>query len=114
MTADYRESLKVGKQLVALCREGKNLDAINTLYSDKIVSIEVIGDETMPARMEGIEAVRQKNHWWFKNHEVHSSTAAGPFPHGNRFIVYFTADITAKAGPAAGQRDTIEEAGVHR
>src|SRR5207249_2798079 len=43
-------TLDVGRRLVELCREGKFLEAINTLYSPDIVSIEVHGSDQMPAR----------------------------------------------------------------
>src|SRR5687768_9629597 len=106
-------TLDVGKKLVSLCREGKNLEAVNTLYADNVVSIDAHGDEHMPARMQGIDAVRGKNRWFFDNHDIHSTTADGPYPHGDRFIVRFTMDITAKTGPMAGRRMKAEEAGLY-
>ena len=107
------ETLTVGKQLADLCREGKNMEAIQTLYSPDIVSIEVMGSPDMPARMEGMDAIKGKNDWWEKNHEVHSAQVDGPWPHGDRFIVRFKYDITAKAGPMAGKRMTLDEAGLY-
>lgn len=105
--------LSVGKRLVELCNKGKNLDAVNTLYADDIVSIEPMGNEMMPARMEGIDAIRKKNEWFFNTHEIHSSTADGPWPNGNQFIVYFKIDVTAKEGPMKGQRMKLQEAGLY-
>ena len=56
---------EVGKKLVDLCKAGKNMEAVKTLYSPKIVSIEAhTGDSKMPARMEGFDAVRGKQEWW--------------------------------------------------
>lgn len=106
-------AFEVGQKLVALCKQGKNLDAINTLYSPNVVSIEVHGDEKMPARMQGIDAIRGKNKWWVDNHTVHSGDVQGPYPHGDRFIVRFNYDITPKAGPMAGKRMKMEEAGLY-
>jgi hypothetical protein len=57
----------VANELVALCREQPNLDAIEALYSPDIVSIEPVGSEEMPAEMRGRDAVRGKNQWWFDN-----------------------------------------------
>ncbi|GAC1647430.1 MAG: hypothetical protein NVS4B3_01480 [Gemmatimonadaceae bacterium] len=54
----------VAQELVDLCRAGRVRDAINTLYSDKVVSIEPTGNEATPAEMRGIDAVRQKTVWW--------------------------------------------------
>ena len=33
-------TLEVGKKLVALCNQNKNMEAVNTLYDAKIVTIE--------------------------------------------------------------------------
>lgn len=107
------ETLKVGQKLVELCREGKNGEAIETLYSPDIVSIEVTGGPDMPAQMEGIAAVKGKAEWWEANHQVHSAKVDGPFPHGDRFIVHFMYDVTATGGPMAGKRMTLDEAGLY-
>lgn len=107
------ETLAVAKKLVDLCREGKNMEAVDELYSPNIVSIEAMGSPSMPARMEGIEAIRGKNDWWLKNHEIHSAEAEGPWPHGDRFIVRFKYDITGKAGPMAGKRMTLDETALY-
>jgi len=79
-----KATYEIGRKLVDLCRKGKNVEAVNTLYSPDVVSIEVRGDEKMPARMEGIDAVRGKNQWWVENHTIHSADADGPYPHGER------------------------------
>ena len=108
------DTLTIGKKLIALCREGKNVEAVETLYSPEIVSIEAAsGGPSMPARMEGLEAIKGKNDWWLKNHEIHSAQADGPWPHGDRFIVRFKYDVTAKAGPMAGKRMTLDEAALY-
>jgi SnoaL-like domain len=104
---------EIGRELVALCKQGKNLEAIEKFYSPNIVSIEVCGDENMPARMQGIEAIKGKNKWWFENHTIHGGDASGPFPKDDKFIVHYKMDITAKAGPMAGQRMQIEEAALY-
>ena len=109
MTTTY----EVGRKLVELCRAGKNLEAVNTLYAPDVLSLEVHGTEEMPARMQGIEAARRKNQWWFDNHTIHSQDAIGPFPHGDRFIVLHKMDVTAKAGPMAGKRMAAEEAALY-
>jgi ketosteroid isomerase-like protein len=106
-------TLDVGKKLVALCREGKNMEALDTLYSPQIVSVEAMGDASMPARQEGIAAIKGKNEWWVNNHEVHKAEAEGPWPNGDRFIVRFKYDVTAKAGPMAGKRMTLDETALY-
>jgi hypothetical protein len=105
--------MTIGKKLVDLCKEGKNHEAFDTLYSAHIVSIEPMGGANMPARMEGIEAIKGKGAWWEANHEIHAAEIDGPFPHGDRFIVRFKYDVTAKGGPMAGKRFFMEEAALY-
>ena len=113
LPADYLASLDLGRRLADLCRQGKHLDAVNTLYADDIVSVEVCGDENMPAEMRGIEAIRGKNQWWTQNHEVHGGSVDGPYPHGDRVALVFKFDVTPKIGPNAGQRVHMEEIGLY-
>jgi len=103
----------IGKKLVEFCNAGKNVQAVEQLYAPNCVSVETHEMPGMPARMEGIDAIKKKNQWWFDNHTIHSSTAKGPWPHGDRFIVLFKIDVTAKAGPMAGKRMQAEEAGLY-
>jgi ketosteroid isomerase-like protein len=104
---------EIGKRLVDLCNQMKNLDAVNELYADNIVSIDAHGDEKMPRRMEGKQAVLGKNKWFFDMHEIHSSKASGPMLHDDRFAVYFTLDCTPKDGPFKGKRMKMEEVGLY-
>jgi len=106
-------TLAIVKQLVELCRLGKNIEAMETLYAPNIVSIEAMGGPDMPAGMEGIDALRAKSQWWYDNNEVHSGTTESPWPHGDRFIVRFNYEVTAKIGPMKGQRMDIEEAALY-
>jgi ketosteroid isomerase-like protein len=106
-------TLDVGKQLVTFCQQGKDADAVDRLYADSIVSIEPKPGPDMPQRTQGIEAIRRKHEWWVRNHEVHKAEVSGPWPHGDRFIVRFKYDVSGKAGPMAGKRITMEEAGLY-
>ncbi|NBB96464.1 MAG: nuclear transport factor 2 family protein [Planctomycetes bacterium] len=109
------DTYTIGKQLVDLCAQGRNLEAINTLYADDIVSIEVTGmpEVGMPAEITGLDAIRGKNQWWMENHEVHRGECDGPYPHGDQFIVVFKYEVTPKQGPMSGQRMQMEEAGLY-
>ncbi len=89
-------AMEVGKKLVELCKANKNMEAVETLYSPDIVSVEAASMPGMPAEMKGIDAIRGKNQWWLDNHEVHSASCDGPYPHGDRFIVHFDYDVTNK------------------
>ncbi len=101
---------EIGRRLVDFCREGRNLDAINELYADDVVSVEATDPPEGEREAHGIDAVRGKNQWWVDNHEMHSASIKGPFPHGeDRFCVLFNFDITHKP---SGQRMQMEEVGL--
>jgi SnoaL-like domain len=102
----------IGARLVSLCNDGKSMEAVDTLYDEKIVSIEAQGSDAMPARMEGIGAVRGKSVWWYDNHEVHASTATGPYcgHRDDQFAVLFDLDITDKQ---TGQRHQMQEVALY-
>ena len=106
--------LEIGQKLVALCQEGKNVEAVDTLFSEDAESIEAMDmPPNLPAEMKGLDAIRKKNEWWFSVNEVHSRETKGPFPNGDRFAVIFSFDVTAKAGPRAGQRFQFEEVALY-
>jgi hypothetical protein len=107
------DALAVGKKLVELCKQGKNLEAVEALYASDVVSQEVHGTPDFPARMTGIDACRKKNQWWIDNHTIHAAEVKGPYPHGDRFIVWMRYDVTSKVGPYAGKRMAVEEAGLY-
>jgi hypothetical protein len=98
----------VAAELVTLCRAGRNLDAIEQLYSPNIRSIEPVGSEQMPAEMQGLDAVRAKNQWWFDNHEIHRAEVNGPFVGDNQFAVQYSYDVTFK--PTGQRSDGTEMA----
>lgn len=100
----------VAQELVTLCRAGRYVDAVNKLYSPKIVSVEPVAMENMPAEMTGIDAVRGKNEWWSANNEVHSAEANGPFVAQEQFAVQYTFDVTFKP---TGKRTRMTEMALY-
>ncbi len=103
-------AMEIGKELVALCKQGKNQEAIDKLYSSDIVSVEAMAMPNMDKTQKGIEAIKGKNTWWIENHEVHGGEASGPYPNGDQFIVHFKYDVTPKH---TGKRMTMEEMGLY-
>ncbi|MGI8990850.1 MAG: SnoaL-like domain-containing protein [Bryobacteraceae bacterium] len=101
---------EIAKDLVDLCRKGKNMDAISKYYSDNIVSVESTSAPGMPAEMKGLEAVKGKNQWWIANHEVHSAEANGPYIGDNQFAVEFNYDVTQKG---SGKRMQMNEMALY-
>ncbi len=109
-TATTTATAAVAEELVSFCRAGRNMDAINTLYSPEIVSVESMGSEQMPREMKGIDAIRQKNKWWSDNNEVHSAEVDGPFVGDGKFSVYYSFDTTFKP---TGKRNRMEEVALY-
>jgi ketosteroid isomerase-like protein len=109
-TAAPASTAAIADELVALCRAGRNLDALAKLYSPKIVSIEPVASEALPAEMTGVDAVRRKNEWWFDNHEVNSYEVNGPFIGGDQFAVQYVLDTTFKP---TGQRSASTEMALY-
>jgi|SRR5271157_563149 len=100
-------TLEVGQKLVELCKQNKNEEAVHTLYSPDVVSVEAASMPNMPAEMKGIQAVEGKGKWWVENHIVHSANVEGPYPHGDRFIVRFNYDVTNKPMQKRMQMDEM-------
>jgi hypothetical protein len=109
-TAAPASTAAVADELVQLCRESRNLDAIAKLYSPTIISIEPVGSETMPAEIRGIDAVRKKNESWFDAFEVNSAEVQGPFIGEDQFAVRYDFDTTSKA---TGERARMTEMALY-
>jgi ketosteroid isomerase-like protein len=109
-TAAPTSTAAVAEELVAFCRAGHNMDAINSLYSPDIVSVESMGTEQMPRERKGLDAVRQKNEWWVANNQVHSAEVDGPFVGEDKFAVYYNFDVTSKP---TGKRAPMEEMALY-
>ena len=103
-------TLEIDQKMVELCREGKNDEAVNTLFSADIVSVEAGAPPGQDATTKGIAGVLGKGKWWVDNHIVHSGKAEGPWPHGDRFIVRFTYDVTFKP---ENKRFVMDEAALY-
>jgi hypothetical protein len=105
--SDTMTTKDIAERLVELCRAGENGRAIDELYADHIISLEVA--EPMK-EVHGIEGVRGKNAWWIENHDVHGRTVEGPFVNGDEFAVRYTFEITPKA---SGTPISMDEVAVY-
>lgn len=103
-------TMEIGRKLVELCRQGKNLEALDTLFTDDMVSVEAVAMPGMQQEARGLSAVKGKGEWWVANHEIHSAAVTGPWPHGDRFIVGFQYDVTNKP---SGNRMQMDEVGLY-
>jgi hypothetical protein len=101
--------LNTATALVAACREGREGEALETLYDPGCLSVEAMPGEM--AEAAGLDAIRGKHAWWAENFELHGATVEGPFPHGaDRFAVIFGMDTTDKA---SGTRSQMREVAVY-
>jgi ketosteroid isomerase-like protein len=104
------DTMEIARKMVDLCRQGRNLEALDTLFAADVVSVEAAAMPNMDREMRGLDAVKGKNQWWLDNHEVHAAEVSGPWPHGDRFIVGFDYDVTSKP---TGQRMQMKEAALY-
>lgn len=102
---------EVAQTLVDLCTQGKFKEAITSLYSDDIVSVEAFAMPGHEREVSGLPAVIGKADWWESEHEVHGLKVEGPLVAGAHFCVRFTIDVTGKS---TGQRMTMDELGVYQ
>jgi ketosteroid isomerase-like protein len=100
---------EIAKKYVALCKENKNEEALESLFSKDAVSVEAGAPPGMDRTSKGVEAIRAKGKWWMDNHTVHKAEVYGPYPHDDRFAVRFVYDITNKP---SGKRMTMDEVGL--
>ena len=101
---------EVAKGLVALCREGKPREAIETYYGQDIVSIEAQAAPDGSRETKGLTENLAKLDWWLDNHEVHSTKASEPMFNGDQFAVIFNYDLTFKP---ANKHFVLDEVGIY-
>jgi hypothetical protein len=102
---------QVANSVVTLCSQGKFQEAMETLYSPDIVSMEAGAPPGQSREAKGIAAVAAKGQWWAENHDVHSIAVEGPLVAGSHFSVVYKLDVTFK--PQA-KRFTMEEVAVYK
>jgi len=100
----------VGEKLVEFCSRGENMKAIDSLYSEDIISIEATDMPGMPQELSGIDAIREKNKQWDAENEVSSCDVHGPFTNGDSFAVHFK---MAGKNRKSGKSFSAEEVGLY-
>ncbi|WP_427452965.1 SnoaL-like domain-containing protein [Litorimonas sp. WD9-15] len=110
----FNEKLvKTAKALTAYCQTEQEAKALDELYAQDCVSVEALDmpGEPMGREASGLDAIRAKHDWWFANNEVHSTSAEGPFLHGDdTFSLIFEMDVTDKN---SGERVQMKEVGLY-
>jgi hypothetical protein len=101
---------EVAIKLVDLCKSGKFMEAIDSLYGKDILSVEPMAPPGQEREVRGFDAVRGKSLWWTENHEIHSCIVTGPYVAGDKFIVGFEIDVTNKPSK---RRMQMKETGLY-
>ncbi len=79
------------------CQAGQWSQALNELYADHCVSLEMEGFQQGPQRVEGIEGLRMKGKQWEEMvEEFHGLEIEGPIAAGNHFTASMKMDVTFK------------------
>lgn len=103
-----QDMMQIGNQLVQFCNDGRETECLNQLYTEDAVSAEAMampGQESNETK--GLDGIRGKHNWWNTAHEIHSTSAQGPFVHGDdKFAVIFEMDVTNKE---SGERVQMKE-----
>ena len=102
--------MEIANELVAGCRETRELANLDKLYAPDAVSVEAAdmgnGRETV-----GVEGIKEKHAWFDSMFEMLGGTVGGPFPHGDdRFAVTFKMDAKNKE---TGEVSVMEEVAVY-
>jgi len=88
------------------CQAGQWNKALEELYDDQCVSIEMVGATEAPHKVEGIEGLKMKGKKWEEMVETfHGLEIEGPIVAGNHFSASMKMDVTFKGQP----RRTDEE-----
>lgn len=93
-------TLEVANKLVAHCKKANWDAAIDELYHQDAVSIEMPGAPIFPPRVEGISNLKAKGDKWSSMvQEFHGVQVDGPIVAGNHFSCTMKMDITMKGLP---------------
>ena len=106
-----QELMQIGNTLVECCNTGREAELMQNHYSADAVSVEAMAMPGGQAEVQGLDAIQAKGEWWLNAHDVHSTSAEGPFVHGDRFSVIFDMDVTNKE---SGQRVQMREVGTYQ
>jgi len=101
---------EVGEKLVELCRSKQSHQAMETLYDPRIVSVEAVADPGGKRETRGLEGCLAKGKEFDARFEVHDVVAEGPFPHDDRFAVFFKYAVTFRP---TGQKSSLDEVAVY-
>jgi hypothetical protein len=100
---------EIGNKYVSFCKQGQFEACLLELFSPDAVSVEAWVPPGAERIATGLPAIRAKGEAWGRDHEVHKAEVSGPFPHDDRFAVYFDFEVTNKP---SNRRISMQEVGL--
>ena len=101
---------KIACGLVALCEEGKFVEAIETYFADSVESIEPVTIPGVPRVCSGKKEVIAKNAFWLAHHRIHNVLIDGPFIGETQFALRYHFDYSVLK---TGRRQTFVEMALY-
>lgn len=101
---------QIANKVVELCRKLAWHEAVDTLYSREIVSVEARTQDGSSPETRGIEGLRKKVDWWVNAMTIHRFEVGDPFVAHDRFVVRYDIDVTDKG---SDRRFQMSEVGVY-
>jgi SnoaL-like domain len=101
---------QIAQKVVELVRKQAWHEALDTLYSKEIVSVEARASDGESPEKRGLDEVRGKTDWWINTMEIHNFKVSGPFVAHDRFVVQYDVDVTDKSSK---KRFQMSEVGVY-
>ena len=102
---------EIANKWAEYCRTGQWDKALQELYDNSCVSLEMEGAQGFPQKVEGMEGILAKAQQWNEMVETfHGVEIEGPIAAGNHFTATMKMDITMKGQP----RGVNEEVAVFR
>ncbi len=100
---------EVADQLVALCRQGQNMQAVQNLYDKNVVSKEMPGwPQEVTSGLDNV--IKKGEDWQASVNEFHASKISDPVVAGDHFTCKFSFDCTFKEQG----RMQMEEIGMYQ
>jgi len=104
------ELKEIAHELVAGCRERREVENLDKLYAEDAVSVEAV-DNGQGREAKGLDAIKGKHAWWDDAMEVMEASVSDPMFHGNdRFAVMF--EIKGKE-IASGSTFDMQEVAIY-
>ena len=110
--ANPQQLMEIGAKLVQMNNAHQSRQCVEQLYAKDCFSAEAVAQPGQDSNeVHGVEAIFAKHDWWEGAFTEHSSSAEGPFVHGeDRFCVIFEMDVTENE---SGKRSQMREVATY-